>query len=103
MVLGNRMFTVCFFPATKSTLTPSLSTNWMAKVRIKSVSYTHLDVYKRQVLLAVAVLQFSFQGDGNDFHVLVRMDTETFARGYAVVVQYTQGAEVHAAGIVRCV
>ena len=35
MVLGNRMFTVCFFPASKPTGV-LLSTNCMAKVRIKS-------------------------------------------------------------------
>ena len=52
------------------------------------------------VLLAVAMLQPAFQGNGDNLHVLMRMGSEAFSRSYPVVVQNAQRAEIHAAGVV---
>ena len=52
------------------------------------------------VLLAVAMLQLAFQGNGDNLHILMRMGSEAFSRSYPVVVQNAQRAEIHAAGVV---
>ena len=53
------------------------------------------------VLLAVAMLQPAFQGNGDNLHVFMGMGAEAFAGGYTVViVQYAQGTEVHTARVV---
>ena len=52
------------------------------------------------VLMTVPMFQFPFQGNGDNLHILMRVGAKAFARSYPVVVQYTQGAEIHPAGIV---
>ena len=50
--------------------------------------------------MIVPMFQFPFQGNGDDFHIFMRMCAEALSRSHTVVVQYTQGAEIHPAGIV---
>ena len=46
------------------------------------------------ILFAVTVLQMSFQWDGNNFHIFMRMRLETFSGSNLIVVQYAKGTEV---------
>lgn len=59
----------------------------------------HLDFSARDgmaVVQAVPVAEFSFQGDGNHFHIFVRMGAESFFRENLVVVEHAQSSELHA-------
>ncbi len=52
------------------------------------------------VLLAITMFQLFLSGDGDNFHVFMRVGAEAFTWFYTVIVQYAQGAEIHAAGVV---
>ena len=41
------------------------------------------------VLMIVPMFQFPFQGNGDDFHIFMRMCAEALSRSHTVVVQYT--------------
>mgnify|MGYP000084385057 FL=1 len=51
------------------------------------------------VLLAVAMFQLTFQGDGDNLHILMRVGAKAFARSYPVVVQYTQAPKFMRRGL----
>src|SRR4051812_44220965 len=48
---------------------------------------------------AVLVCNGSFQGDGDDLHILVRMRVEPSASLYHVIIQHTKGAKMHFFGM----
>ena len=51
------------------------------------------------VLFTVTMLQMSFQWNGDNFHILVRMRLESFSGCHFVVIQYTKCTEVDTVGI----
>jgi len=46
------------------------------------------------VFLAVTMLQMSFQWNGDNLHIFMRMGLEPFSGGDFVVIQYAEGTEV---------
>lgn len=46
------------------------------------------------------MLQISFQRDGYDFHIRMRVGSESHSGSYRVVVDDPEGSEPHAVGII---
>ena len=68
-----------------------------------SCSRTHClnfsDSNNAAVLLAVSMLQMSFQRDGDNFHILMRVSLKTFSGCNFVIIQYAKGTEVDTIGV----
>lgn len=56
--------------------------------------------YGTLVLHAVPVPQIPLQGDGNNFHVVVRVHVKTFAGSNRIIIQHAQGTKLHPPGII---
>lgn len=52
------------------------------------------------MLHTVTVAQMSFEGQRNDFHILVGMGLKSRSRGNRIIIQYPQGSEMNACRVV---